>query len=218
MAGFQSGRPLRFMKITKISQQVKRPDRFSVFVDESYSFSLSDGALLDSGIASGQELTAAEVESYKQLSQDDKIYGQALRYIAMRSHTTWEMKSYLERKSAPPALIDQILNKLTDVGLLDDYKYAASFVKDRRLLRSSSRRKITAELMKKRVASGAIDSAFAGSEPNEERTALREMITRKRRQTKYQDNDKLMQYLARQGYGYGDIKSALQSDSDPEDY
>lgn len=42
------------------------------------------------------------------------------------------------------------------------------------------------------------------------------MITRKRRQIKYQDNDKLMQYLARQGYGYGDIKTALQTDSDED--
>lgn len=204
------------MKITKISQQLKQRDRYSVFVDEKYTFSLSESALLESGIASGRELTAAEVEDFKRLSHDDKIYGQALRYIAMRSHTTWEMQFYMERKGAPPALIEQILNKLTDVGLLDDYKYAASFVKDRRLLRSSSRRKITAELMKKRVLSGAIEAAFADSEPNEERTALRDMITRKRRQTKYQDNDKLMQYLARQGYGYSDIKNALLANGDDD--
>ncbi|MDL2341727.1 MAG: RecX family transcriptional regulator [Patescibacteria group bacterium] len=203
------------MKITKISQQLKRPDRYSVFVDEKYSFSLSEGALLNSGIASGRELTANEVNDFKQLSQDDKIYGQALRYIAMRSHTTWEMQQYLERKAAPPALIEQILSKLTDIGLLDDYKYAASFARDRRLLRSSSRRKIIAELKKKRVADGAIEAAL-GEEGDEERTALVAMIERKRRQTKYQDDTKLMQYLARQGYGYGDIKSALSGSN--EDY
>ena len=206
------------MKITKISQQLKRSDRYSVFVDEKYTFSLSETALLDSGIASGRELTAAEVENFKQLSHDDKIYGQSLRYIAMRSHTIWEMQFYMERKGAPPALIEQILSKLTEVGLLDDFKYAASFVKDRRLLRSSSRRKIIAELKKKRISDAAIEAAFADSEPSDERQALREMITRKRRQTKYQDNDTLMQYLARQGYGYGDIKTALQSDSDDELY
>ena len=200
------------MKITKISQQLTRPDRYSIFVDEKYTFSLSERALLESGIVSGQELTAAEVSSFQQLSHDDKIYGQALRYVAMRSHTAWEMQSYMERKDAPPALIQQILSKLIDVGLVDDYKYAASFVKDRRLLRSSSRRKIIAELKKKRVADAAITSAFDDSEPDEERQALRDMIVRKRRQTKYQDNVKLMQYLARQGYGYGDIKSALAAD------
>lgn len=198
------------MKITKISQQVKRANRYSVFVDETYSFSLSETALLDSGIASGRELTPTEVETFKQLSQDDKLYGQALRYVAMRSHTTWEVHSYMERKGAPPALIEQILGQLTDLGLLDDYKYAESFVRDRRLLRSSSRRKIIAELKKKRVADSAIQAAV-GSEPSEERAALAEMVIKKRRQSKYQDNLKLMQYLARQGFGYDDIKHALNN-------
>lgn len=202
------------MKITNISQQLNKTNRYSVFVDKRYSFSLSETALLDSGIASGREISAAEVDDFKQLSHDDKIYGQALRYIALRSHTTWEMQSYMERKEAPPALIERTLSKLTDVGLLDDYQYAASFVANRRLLRSSSRRKITAELRKKHVGDSAIEAAFANSEPSEEHTALREMITRKRRQTKYQDNNKLMQYLARQGYGYGDIKLALQAGDD----
>ena len=201
------------MKITKISQQVKRANRYSIYVDEQYSFSLSETALLDSRIVRGQELNSDEVNAFKQLSQDDKVYGQAVRYIAMRQRTVWEMQFYMERKDAPPALIEQILNKLSKLRLVDDFKYAEAYVKDRRLLRSSSRRKITAELKKKRVPEAAISAAFLEeSEEGQttERTALAEMVIRKRRQTKYQDNLKLMQYLARQGFSYGDIKNALQ--------
>ncbi len=201
------------MKITKISQQVKQANRYSVFVDDKYSFSLSETALLDSGISSGKELSADEVLDFKQLSQDDKVYGQALRYVAMRQRTTWEMQTYMERKGAAIGLIEQIAAKLTDLGLLDDLKYAQSFARDRRLLRSSSRRKIIAELRKKRVADSAIQEAV-GSERSEERSALQDMIARKRRQTKYQDDQKLMQYLARQGYGYDDIKHALSAGAD----
>jgi regulatory protein len=202
------------MKITKITQQVKRANRYSVYVDETYSFSLSETALLDSGISSGRELTDSELLAFKQLSQDDKIYGQALRYIAMRSHTTWEVQSYMERKGSPPGLIEETVFKLTDLGLLDDLKYAKSFASDRRLLRSSSKRKITADLRAKRVSDSIIREAI-GSDPDEERQALAAMIVRKRRQSKYQDDQKLMQYLARQGYGYDDIKRALRS---PDDY
>lgn len=196
------------MKITKITQQVKRANRYSVYVDDTYSFSLSESALLESGISSGRELTDIELVAFKKLSQDDKIYGQALRYVAMRSHTTWEMQSYMERKGAPPALIEDTVAKLTDLGLLDDLKYAMSFANDRRLLRSSSKRKITADLKAKRVPDSVIREAI-GSDPDEERQALDAMIIRKRRQSKYQDDQKLMQYLARQGYGYTDIKRAL---------
>ena len=199
------------MKITSIKQQVKRAGRYSVFVDGEYSFSLSESALLESKINSGHELTAQQVSDFKQLSADDKIYNQTLRYIALRPRTKWEIEVYLKRKDASPTLLESTPNKLSNVGLLDDKKYAQSFVNDRRLLRPSSRRKIVNDLRKKHIPSGIIEEVV-GSESEDEQSALKSIIERKRQQTKYQDDLKLMQYLARQGFNYGDIKDALKED------
>jgi regulatory protein len=198
------------MKITSIKQQIKRADRYSVFVEGKYEFSLSEGALLESKVASGQELTKEQLGEFKKLSADDKLYNQTLRYVAMRPRTEWEIEFYLERKSASPPLVESILNKLSNIGLIDDRKYAQAFINDRKLLRPASRRKITAELRKKRVADEIIQQVTSAEELDDQ-TALRAVIERKRRQTKYQDDTKLMQYLARQGFGYDDIKSALQN-------
>ena len=60
------------MKVTGIRQQQKRADRYSFYVDGAYAFSLSESALLESGLVSGQELDQQALEQYKQLSQDDK--------------------------------------------------------------------------------------------------------------------------------------------------
>jgi regulatory protein len=201
------------MKITSIKQQVKRADRYSIFVDEKYSFSLSEAALLRSGLASGQELTRQQIDDYKQLSADDKTYNRALRYVAMRPRSTWELATYLQRKEAPEALVTSIIEKLTELGLLNDAAFAASFVRDRQLLRPTSRRKLILELKKKRLAEEHIQAALGQDEVNET-TSLQQVIAKKRRQSKYQDDEKLMQYLARQGFGYGDIKSALAHDED----
>ncbi len=199
------------MKITSIKQQVKRARRYSVFVDEKYAFSLSESALLESKIASGQELTAQQVEEFKKLSGEDKLYNMTLRYVAMRPRTEWEIEEYLRRKDASPTLTSQILSKLSNIDLINDEKFAQMFVNDRRLLRPASRRKIIMELRKKRVADEVIQRTV-GSESEDEQTALRAVIERKRRQTKYHDDLKLMQYLARQGFSYGDIKDALKAD------
>lgn len=199
------------MKITSIKQQAKLRDRYSVFVDEKYAFSLSEGALLDSQLASGQELTKEQVAEFKQLSADDKIYNRTLRYIAMRPRSEWEVRFYLERKKASPPLVDQILNKLSKLGLIDDRKFAEAFVKDRQLLRPTSRRKMTLELKKKRIPEEIIREAVALDNLTEI-AALQEVVAKKRRQTKYQDDLKLMQYLDRQGFSYNDIKSVLQDD------
>lgn len=197
------------MKITAIKQQVKRAGRYSVFVDGEYSFSLSETALLDSKINSGQELTREQVSEFQLLSADDKIYNQTLRYIALRPRTKWEIEVYLKRKDAPPTLLESTLNKLSNVGLIDDQKYALAFVSDRRLLRPSSRRKIVNDLRKKHIPSAIIEEVV-GSESEHEQSALKAIIDRKRQQSKYQDDLKLMQYLARQGFNYGDIKDALK--------
>lgn len=199
------------MKITSIKQQAKRVDRYSIFVDEDYAFSLSESALLDSHLAKGDDLTRQQVEDYKQLSADDKLYNLVIRYLAIRPRSQWEIESYLARKDSPAPKIEQITNKLTRLGLIDDTKFAQSFVADRRLLRPTSRRKIILELQKRRIAKDVIE-AVVGSDSADERSALDDIVQRKRKQTRYQDDLKLMQYLARQGFSYGDIKAALRVD------
>lgn len=201
------------MKITAIKAQVKRPDRYSIYVDDTYAFSLSDQALLETRLAPGDELDEAELKRLKQRSADDKLYAAALRYVALRPRSTWEMESYLLRKGSPAPLNEQITNKLCKLDLLNDEQFARSFVADRRLLRPTSRRRLIMELRKKRVNDEIIRNAV-GSDQEEELSALRQVIERKRRQSRYQDEQKLMQYLARQGYAYDDIKAALRDDSD----
>ena len=196
------------MKITSIKQQAKRINRYSVFVDDKYVFSLSEIALLDSKLVNGQELTAAKVREFKKLSGEDKLYNQTLRYVALRLRSRWEIEQYLSRKQASPALIEPILNKLSNIGMIDDEKFTEAFVSSRRLLRRAPRRKIIAELRQKHVT-GEVIEQVVGNDSSDEQAALLAVIERKRRQNKYQDDLKLMQYLARQGFGYSDIKSAL---------
>ena len=81
-------------------------------------------------------------------------------------------------------------------------------MRNRRLLKAVSKRRLMQELRQKRIADDVIQQVLAEDE-TDDRNVLRELVERKRRQSKYQDNLKLMQYLARQGFSYDDIKAAL---------
>jgi regulatory protein len=199
------------MKITSIKQQEKRKDRYSIFVDSKYAFSLSESALLEQKIAIGLEVDEQRLKDFKQLSADDKAYGQALRYVALRSRSLWEMETYLKRKKVAEVVARKILNKLSDLDLLSDLSFARSWVQNRRLLKPVSRRRLIQELRQKRVSNEIIEQVLAEDE-TDERETLSELIASKRKQAKYQDNLKLMQYLARQGFGYSDIKAILQEE------
>lgn len=199
------------MKITAIKQQERLKDRYSVFVDGKYSFSLSEGALIDSKLATGQEVDAAQLKELKQTSADDKIYGLALRYAAMRLRSEWELRTYLQRKQASPALADSILNKLSKIGFVDDEAFARAWIDNRRLLRPTSKRKLQQELRVKHVDDGTIQKVLT-EDKADELVVLRQLVAKKR--SRYPDQAKLMQYLARQGFSYNDIKSVLEEPID----
>jgi regulatory protein len=164
------------VNITDIKAQVKTAGRYSIFVDGKYSFSLSDIALLEQQIRIGQELTKDRVAELKQLSSDDKLYGNTLRYLSIRPRSEWEVKTYLHRKQASPALADSILNKLSKDGYINDVSFAQAWVSSRRLLRPTSKRKLQQELRSKRVSDEVIGQVLAGDEADE-RQLLRELAS-----------------------------------------
>jgi recombination protein RecA len=156
-----------------------------------------------------KEINEEELKELKTKSTDDKLYIQTLNYVSRYNKTKWEVSQYLKRKTESPALIELILNKLSILGLIDDFKFAKTYTSNRLRLRPTSRRKIQYELIKKHVEKVAIDQAMANIEVPES-SSLNSLIEKKRLQTKYQDSTKLMQYLARQGFNYEDIKQAIK--------
>ena len=199
------------MRISAIKQQVKRTDRYSIFVDGKYTFSLSESELIRTGAHSGQELTKTELEKFKDTSKLDKVYGLVINLVVRRPRSDREIRDYLRRKGYDEGVTTAILNKLSNNGLVNDEAFARSWVENRRLLKPTSLRKLKLELRQKGISDDIVSQVLEADDTTDIDT-LKEMIIRKRRQTKYQDDVKLMQYLARQGFGYSDIKSALSSD------
>ncbi|HEV7454292.1 MAG TPA: RecX family transcriptional regulator [Candidatus Saccharimonadales bacterium] len=198
------------MKISAIKQQVKRKDRYSVYIDGTYSFSLSESGLIENRLASGQELTDSDLQNLKKTAGLDKAYGNALRYVAMRPRSEWELRDYFRRKGVDEEYGSHIADRLRGVGLLDDLAFARAWASNRRLLKSISKRRLRLELQQKHVPSDVINQVLAEDE-TDERTALAELIEKK--QARYPDRQKFMQYLARQGFSFDDIKSALDGNT-----
>lgn len=196
------------MKITDIKQQVKRADRYSIYFDEKYKFSLSELELLNQGLRIGQEFSKEELAELKQKAVLDKGYDRCLNLISKRPRSEWELQDYLKRKDYDQEEIESILNMLSDRGYVDDTSFARRWIENRRLLKATSKRRLRQELRQKQIADDIIDITMQ-EDDTDERDILRDLVERKRKQTRYQDDLKLMQYLSRQGYNYDDIKSVL---------
>lgn len=221
------------LKITKISQQVKRPDRFSVYVNEKYSFSLNEYQLANSGLRSGKVLSKDELENFANESQFGKAYERTLNYVMIRPRSEKEIKDYLTRTFLYPKpkvftdksgkrhikpqsvdkeqiklMIERVMQRLSEKGYINDESFAKSWVTSRQLHKTSSIRRLQQELYAKGISSDIISSVLEDSDLDD-RNNLKEVIIKKRRLSRYQDNTKLMQYLLRQGFSYEDIKEEL---------
>ncbi|MGZ6004608.1 MAG: regulatory protein RecX [Candidatus Saccharimonadales bacterium] len=199
------------MKISKIKRQVKRADRYAVYIDGKYVLSLGESELLKAGLRAGDELTKAELVKLKKRAGVDKALDATMRFVAIRPRSRWEIEVYLRRKGVDGDFKDEILNKLSDSGFIDDESFARSWVANRRLLKPVSKRRLIQELRVKRIDAAIIDKILAEDEVTDI-ASLEQLIAKKRGQ--YKDDLKFMQYLARQGYSYQDVKQALNQGSE----
>ena len=198
------------MKITDIKQQVKRRDRYSISIDGKYSFSLSEGELLVQALKIGKELSPAELDVLKDTSIIDKGVYRVLDLISRRPRSRWEIEDYLRRKGYSPEESEKITERIDDKGYIDDLDFSKKWIENRRLLKSSSRRKLHMELRQKRIDENIIKLALE-DDLADEQAIIKELVAKKREQSRYQDKQKLIAYLSRQGFNYGDIKQAMES-------
>lgn len=202
------------MTITAIKQQVKNPERVSVFVDGKYSFSLSLDELLQQRLKQGQELDEPSLKKLQKLSTDGKLRMRALEWITSRPHSTKEFKDYLRRKKVEPEQVEPLVVSFAEKGYLNDEYFANWFAEGRRA-KNKSTRAITAELRSKGIDQVTIQNIVSEDEKSSEKVALQATLNKLRMRPRYQDKNKLVRYLLSKGFSYTDIKTALADDSPP---
>jgi regulatory protein len=204
------------MKITAIKEQLKSPERVSLFVDGKYAFSLSINELLAEKLRVNQEVDDAELKRLKKLSADGKLKMRALEWVLNRPRSTREFKDYLYRKKAEPEQSSKLIEDFTERGYINDVTFA-EWLMDVRRRGGKSERAIRNELMKKGISREVMAEAVQ-PDPEAERERLRAFIEKKGKLSRYKaDPTKFMQYLLRQGFSYDDIKSVLAEAGDGSD-
>ncbi|MFZ1801550.1 MAG: RecX family transcriptional regulator [Candidatus Saccharimonas aalborgensis] len=211
------------MKVTSLSSQVRNPDRVNVSIDGKYRFSLDVSQITDLNVRVGRELGNDEVAELEIESQFGKLYARALEYCLMRPHSVREVRDYLRRKTIAtryknrsgelrerlgysPALVPRVLEKLQHKHYVDDEQFARWWFENRNVGKGTSLRKLKVELRSKGVETDIVERMIAEN-LRDDATELQKLIAKKR--SRYADDQKLAQYLLRQGFRYDDIRLAI---------
>ena len=219
------------MKITALTVQQKDTNRVNVMVDGKYRFSLDIFQVGDLGIKVGKEYSEKQLIELETESQFGKLYGRALEYCLSRPHSLREIRDYLykktlvkrykskktgeitERPGIDKAVTERVYNRLIERGYADDDTFARFWVENRNRRKGTSLRKLHAELVAKGVDRSIIEKHLDGTDRSDQ-DELRKMIQKKA--ARYSDEQKLIQYLVRQGFSYDDVKAAISAVQDDE--
>lgn len=102
-----------------------------------------------------------------------------LRQLTGAPRTRAQLAETLRRRSVPDEVAGRVLDRLSDVGLVDDAAFADSWVRSRSAGRGLARRALAHELRGRGVADELIADAVAGLDPDQELSNARDLVARR---------------------------------------
>ncbi len=113
----------------------------------------------------------------------------------------------MARRDVPDDVVTTVLDRFTEVGLVDDLAYAEMLVRSRHADRGLARRALAHELRAKGISPELAEQALDQLDGDDERRTARELVARKAAGTAGLDRQRrrrrLAQMLARKGYPPG---------------
>lgn len=105
----------------------------------------------------------------------------ALRLLETRSRSEAELRERLAAKAVPPELIDQLVARFKEVGLIDDAAFARALVRTRGEVNRQGSSRIRMELRRRGIDEEEAAAALAEVDPEEEIANARAFAARRLR-------------------------------------
>ena len=202
------------MTISRI-QETKR-GRMSLFDEnDDFLFSIDTETLAKTHIKAGSILSASELEAVRQQSDERKAKDKALYFISLRDYASKELFDKL-KLTFDEDTSSFAVSEMQRLDLINDAAFAVHRAKY--LARQNkSVRTIKQVLSQKGICEEDIAAALDEAMPADDCACLAIIKKSYMRKLESGDTDKVIAALARRGFSYGAIKSALER-IDDEDF
>ncbi|WP_127130800.1 regulatory protein RecX [Georgenia sp. SYP-B2076] len=131
----------------------------------------------------------------------------ALRQLTAAPRSRAQLEQSLAKKDVPAEVAARVLDRFTEVGLVDDAAYADMLVRTRHSERGLARRALAEELRKKGIGPEVAGAALEQVADEDEEAAARHVAEKKARSTQGLDRQvrrrRIAGVLARKGFAPG---------------
>ncbi|MFJ7936625.1 recombination regulator RecX [Sporosarcina sp. NPDC096371] len=208
--------------ITKITQQKKDHERYNIFLDEKYAYSVHESVLVKFGLTKGMTLEDWSIDDMVYEDEIRKAFNRALHYLGFRMRSEFEVKKKLLELDYGEAIVLEAIVKLKELGFLNDENFSEALLQTQKNSSSKGPRAIQQEMQKKGIGKELQDKVLESYSEDEQLQIASKLAEKaanaNRSVAPAQLKQKIQNALLRKGYSFDIIKQALDSiDFDRED-
>jgi regulatory protein len=116
------------MKITDIKNQKRRKNRFSIYIDGKYRFSLDHDTLTRSDVHVGDEIDEKEIETLELKDEFAKARDYGLSLISYRDRSEWELRRRILEKGFQREVAIEVVKWFKSEGIVNDLNFTNRWI------------------------------------------------------------------------------------------
>jgi len=204
------------VKVRRITPPSGRRGHQRVVLEEGLALRVGPEDVAALGLEPGAEIDAVALEGLRRRAEVLLASEIALRLLAVRPRSRWELEERLRRRGIDQAAVDAVLHRLAGAGYVDDLRFARAWTQSRLALRPCGAVRLRRELLRKGVAPGVVDQALRETfaETGERELALEVARARARRYRSAEPEvayRRLAGVLQRRGFSPGVVAEAVRA-------
>jgi len=200
--------------VSKITEQKRRANRRSVYLDGTFAFGCNINVIAKFRLVEGQSLTADQVNDIQNGAVRQECFDKAIKSIERRQHARAELAGKLKKFDYPIALIESVLDQLTELNYINDQRFAETRAELTATYKHHGRNRVLMELAKKGVpretARRAVETVY---ETKDSAAMARDLATKKMRSLARLEpvvaKRRLYGILLRRGFDFETIKPVV---------
>ena len=204
------------MHITTLEPQARHAGRWNVSLDGHFAFGVDESVILAEGLAVGTELTQEDVTRIQERESEQRLLDAAIRFLTPRPRSRTEVRRRLLRPhpkhpTPSPEAVERMLDRLEQLGLLNDRDFAGFWVENRERFSPRSARALGQELRQRGVDRETADDVTDPDRDEARALAAGRQRLRSLAQLDYETfRTRLGQFLLRRGFGYGVARETVR--------
>jgi regulatory protein len=199
------------LKITSVEKSKKNNKMLSIFIDNVYSFSISEEDYFRLNLYEKTSISEREIDDIKNSIALKTVKSSAIRLITYKLLSEKELFLKLIAKGYDEDVVNIAIEEVKSIGYLNDTIYAQKFVYERIKLKPKSKKALSFELANKGISGDIIETVLNNIDYDED--VVIERLLRKKF-GKYDLADpkitkKAYSFLMHRGFDFENIKRVI---------